>query len=104
MAALGVGNAACGAWPATPTQLSFPVGVTTMNVFLSYRRDDSQYIADRIYDWLIRERDRRNVFKDVDSIPLGQDFRQVIHDAVGQCDVLLVVIGPGETKGDIALY
>jgi len=66
-----------------------------MNVFLSYRRDDSHYIADRIYDWLIQERGRRNVFKDVDSIPLGRDFRQVIHDAVHRCDVLLVVIGPG---------
>src|SRR5512135_3422996 len=26
-----------------------------MNVFISYRRKDSQYIADRIYDWLERE-------------------------------------------------
>ena len=26
-----------------------------MKVFISYRRKDSQYIADRIYDWLERE-------------------------------------------------
>lgn len=66
-----------------------------MSVFISYRRDDSHYIADRIYDWLIRKRGRRNIFKDVDAIPPGQDFRQVIHAAVGRCDALLVVIGPG---------
>jgi hypothetical protein len=33
------------------------------------------------------------VFKDVDSIPLGTDFRRVIADAVGRCDVLLAIIG-----------
>src|SRR5512135_59939 len=82
-----------------------------MNIFLSYRRDDSHYITDRIYDWLtprgrgwitdriydwlIRAGGRHNVFKDVDSIPLGRDFHQVIRDAVGRCDVLLAVIGPG---------
>ena len=39
--------------------------------------------------------DRRHVFKDVDSIPLGRNFDQAIRDAVGRCDVLLAVIGPG---------
>ena len=33
------------------------------------------------------------LFKDVDSIPLGMDFRTVISEAVGQCKVLLAVIG-----------
>ena len=66
-----------------------------MNVFLSYRRDDSHYTTDRIYDWLVRARGRHDVFKDVDSIPLGRNFHQAIRDAVGRCDVLLAVIGPG---------
>src|SRR5208337_4093923 len=71
-----------------------------MNVFISYRRKDSQYIADRIYDWLVPEFGPDNVFKDVDAIPLGRDFRRILQDAVARCDVLLVVIGPrwlGET-------
>ena len=41
-----------------------------------------------------------NVFKDVDAIPLGRDFRRILQDAVARCDALLVVIGPrwlGET-------
>ena len=33
------------------------------------------------------------LFKDVDSIPLGTDFRRVIAEAVSRCDVLLAVIG-----------
>lgn len=33
------------------------------------------------------------LFKDVDSIPLGKDFRTVISETVEQCQVLLAVIG-----------
>jgi hypothetical protein len=33
------------------------------------------------------------VFKDVDSIQLGDDFVEVITRAVGSCDVLLALIG-----------
>ena len=71
-----------------------------MKVFISYRRKDSQPFADRIYDWLEREFGRDNIFKDVDAIPYGWDFRKSLQDAVTQCDVLLAVIGPrwlGET-------
>jgi formylglycine-generating enzyme required for sulfatase activity len=62
-------------------------------VFISYRRDDSADVTGRIYDRLIQRYGRENVFKDVDNIPLGIDFRQVINDAVGRCQVLLAVIG-----------
>ena len=34
------------------------------------------------------------VFMDIDSIPFGEDFREHIDTAVGQCDVVLAVIGP----------
>jgi hypothetical protein len=36
-----------------------------MNVFISYRRKDSQDITDHIYEWLEREFGRDNIFKDV---------------------------------------
>ena len=71
-----------------------------MKVFISYRRKDSQYIADRIYDSIERELKEENVFRDIDSIQFGRDFRRILQDAVGRCDALLVVIGPrwlGET-------
>lgn len=63
------------------------------NIFLSYRRDDTVYIAGWIYDRLVARLERESVFKDVDSIPLGADFRRQLHQAVQQCDVLLAIIG-----------
>ncbi|HEV3166689.1 MAG TPA: toll/interleukin-1 receptor domain-containing protein [Isosphaeraceae bacterium] len=62
-------------------------------LFISYRREDSNNIAGRIYDRLVEEFGKKNVFKDVDSIPLGADFRLILRDAVGQCDVVLSVMG-----------
>jgi hypothetical protein len=63
-------------------------------VFISYRRDESADVADRIDECLAKRYGRENVFKDVYSIRLGDDFREVINEAVGRCQVLLAVIGP----------
>jgi len=38
------------------------------------------------------------VFKDVDSIEPGDDFADVITEAVSSCAVLLAVIGPGGSR------
>lgn len=62
-------------------------------VFLSYRRDDSADVTGRIYDRLVQRFGKAQVFKDVDSIPLGVDFREHLGDVVGRCSVVLVVIG-----------
>lgn len=62
-------------------------------IFISYRRDDSRKDAGRIYDRLVEAFGKPNVFKDVDSIPMGRDFRGVLREAVAQCDVQLVIIG-----------
>ncbi len=82
-------GAATIASPAPPTSQPTPTG----NIFISYRRDDSASDTGRIYDRLVQEFGRDRVFKDVDSIPLGVDFAQHIDQAVGCCQVLLVVIG-----------
>jgi len=47
-----------------------------------------------IYDRLVGHFGTDNVFKDVDSIPLGVDFRKHISGAVELCDIVLTVIGP----------
>src|SRR5262245_34789457 len=65
-----------------------------MKIFLCYRRDDSHDITDRIGEHLAEAFGRDNVFEDVDSIPLGQDFRSELSERLGQCDAVLVVIGP----------
>jgi hypothetical protein len=80
-----------------PTQrpISVPTPRTDLSgsVFISYRRDDSADITGRIYDRLIQHFSRDTVFKDVDSIPLGIDFRQHLENALSQCRVLLAVVG-----------
>lgn len=62
-------------------------------IFISYRRDDSAGYARAIYDQLTSRFSRPRVFMDVDSIEPGMPFDQVIGEAVGQCDVLLAMIG-----------
>jgi ABC-type sugar transport system substrate-binding protein len=62
-------------------------------IFLSYRRHDSAGVAGRIYDRLRAHFGDDAIFMDIDSIPFGEDFREHIDAAVGQCDVVLAVIG-----------
>jgi hypothetical protein len=62
-------------------------------IFISYRRDDSEAMTGRIDDWLARHFGRERVFVDVDSIPLGVDFRKHLEQAVGRSGVLLAIIG-----------
>jgi ABC-type branched-subunit amino acid transport system substrate-binding protein len=62
-------------------------------VFVSYRRSDSITITGRIHDRLVAEFGEETIFKDVDDIPLGADFRKVLDNEVGQCAVQLVIIG-----------
>jgi hypothetical protein len=65
-----------------------------MKIFISYRRADSKYVVDRIRDRLIEVYDEEAVFRDIESIPLGQNFSDVLKEATSTCDVMLVVIGP----------
>jgi hypothetical protein len=64
-------------------------------VFLSYRRSDSAEAAGRLYDHLEQRLGRRGVFKDVDSIPFGEDFRAYIEERIRTCRAVLVLIGEG---------
>jgi hypothetical protein len=62
-------------------------------IFISYRRRDSAYVAASLSEKLQQHFGDDSVFYDIDNIPLGVDFREHIGSAVGQCDVLLVIIG-----------
>jgi hypothetical protein len=62
-------------------------------IFMSYRREETAYPAGWLYDRLADRFGSDQVFKDVDSIELGDDFVEVITRAVGACDVLLALIG-----------
>ena len=63
------------------------------HIFVSYRRSDSADITGRIYDRLVDEFGRPLIFKDVDSIPLGTDFKEYLDRKVSECNVLLAIIG-----------
>lgn len=62
-------------------------------ILISYRREDSADVTGRIYDRLVQQFGRGAVFKDVDSIPFGVDFRAYLDEQVAKCDVFLAVIG-----------
>ena len=62
-------------------------------IFISYRRADSDGWAGRLRDAL-RGRFGDIVFQDVDNIPDGEIFSDVIDRALEKCDVALVIIGP----------
>jgi len=67
-------------------------------IFLSYRRADSIAMTGRLYDRLVQAFGTEYVFKDVDDIPAGVDFKQELADQVQSCDVLIAIIGNEYTK------
>ena len=64
-----------------------------MRIFISYRREDAEGEAGRLFDDLVAAFGEQSVFMDVATIGLGEDFRKVIDNSVAKCRVLLAVIG-----------
>ena len=62
-------------------------------LFISYRRDDTQDFTRSVYERLATRFGATNIFMDVDSVPLGSDFRQILRDAVAESSLALVMIG-----------
>ena len=68
-------------------------------IFLSYRREPNAIHAGRLHDSLTAGVDEHpgfaadQIFMDIDTIAPGDDFREVIADAVAKCDVFLALIG-----------
>jgi TIR domain-containing protein len=63
------------------------------SIFISYRRDDTPGYAGRLYDRILREFGRDNVFIDVDALQPGDDFVDAIRDKLQKCDLMLALIG-----------
>ena len=62
-------------------------------IFVSYRRDDAEGEAGRLFDDLVTQFGEDSVFMDVAAIEVGRDFRKAIDDSVATCGLLLAVIG-----------
>jgi hypothetical protein len=65
-----------------------------MDIFISYRRDDSAGHAGRLFDGLRDSLGAEHVFMDVSDLRPGQDFVVELDRAVAQADCVLAVIGP----------
>ncbi|HJW51895.1 MAG TPA: TIR domain-containing protein [Burkholderiaceae bacterium] len=63
------------------------------SIFISYRREDAEGQAGRLFDDLSAHFGRDAVFMDVAGIRKGLDFRRIIDEHVASCGVLLVIVG-----------
>jgi hypothetical protein len=66
---------------------------TLGDIFISYRRDDAAGFARALHEQLVTRFPGRRVFMDVEAIEPGLPFAEVIQRAIGECAVLLVLIG-----------
>jgi hypothetical protein len=62
-------------------------------IFISYRREESRWSARSLYDRLTAHFDRKQKLMDIDAIDLGDDFVNAIEKRVGECEVLIAIIG-----------
>jgi hypothetical protein len=62
-------------------------------IFISYRRDDTRQAAGRLADDLVVAFGREHIFRDIETIEIGVDFTQALEKALGECEVMLVLIG-----------
>ena len=64
-----------------------------MNVFISYRREDTKWPAKLLYSALSQRLGDQQVFLDIYSTPIGLDFREEISEWISQSDIFLALIG-----------
>lgn len=62
-------------------------------IFVSYRREDAEGEAGRLFDDLVSHFGEDAVFLDVAAIEVGRDFRKEIDESIATCGVLLAIIG-----------
>jgi len=74
-----------------------PIVIASVNrmgsIFLSYRREDTEGQAGRLYDDLVAAFGSDSVFMDVAAIQPGRDFRKSIDQSLNSCGVFLSLIG-----------
>ena len=63
------------------------------NIFISYRREDSEGFARGLFQSLVGAFGPDHVFMDVEDIGLGVDFVEAIDNSLANCGALLVLIG-----------
>lgn len=63
-------------------------------VFLSYRRADSDGVASTVADRLRIDLGSENVFRDTDDLIAGQVWKEVLVESIDSSDAVIVMLGP----------
>ena len=67
-----------------------------VKVFISYRREDSVFVAGRIYDRMVSQLGPEHVFFDVEpEFRPGYGFENFLSEKVSACNALITIIGKG---------
>jgi formylglycine-generating enzyme required for sulfatase activity len=64
------------------------------NIFISYRRGDSEGVATLLFDRLQNHFSEMRIFMDVSDFYAGGDYKAVVDTTINLCKVMLLVIGP----------
>ena len=63
-------------------------------VFVSYRHEDTEADAGRLYDTLAAELGPEALYKDVENIAIGRSWKRAVREALADSAAVLLVIGP----------
>lgn len=63
-------------------------------IFICYRRDDAPGYVRALMTEMRQAVGSQQVFLDMEDIEAGSNFVSIIEDALGHCEVLLVIVGP----------
>lgn len=74
--------------------------VTGQSIFISYHRDDAAADANALYQSLRAEFGDHPIFKDVDNVPLGANWKSTVREAVLGSAVVVMVMGRGWRYSD----
>ncbi|MFI7120362.1 TIR domain-containing protein [Amycolatopsis sp. NPDC049868] len=62
-------------------------------MFLNFRKADSRWMRDRVYQALADRFGEGEFFKSGESIPAGADFAEILRRQAAECELMLVLIG-----------
>lgn len=62
-------------------------------IFISYRHSDTPYVSGSIFRRVTKRFGVNSVFKDIDNIRPGVNYKTLIDKAIRTCDLVLVLIG-----------
>lgn len=63
-------------------------------IFVSYRHEDSEADAGRLYDTLAAALGRDALYKDVEDIAIGRSWKRAVSEALADSAAVLFVMGP----------